>query len=110
MEILVALVVIGVLGYWFWTTSRKEPIKNAEPEVLYKVETPTAEDFADIAITQRPAQPPAPVAQQEEKPAKAPAKPRAKKPAAIKAKPKAEAKTEAKPKAAKKPRNLKVAK
>jgi hypothetical protein len=93
MEIILALIAIGAVGFFFWQNNKKSVTKTSEASAPYKVETPVpAQDVA-----------PQPVAvavegagqieiPQEAAPAKKPRKPRApkaetvaKKPAAKKA-------------------------
>ena len=77
MEIIVALVVIGLVGYWLYSSNKK----SATPEVApYKVETPVpAVDVAPQPVVVEGA---GAVEAPAAKPAKAKKAPAAKKPAA----------------------------
>lgn len=99
MEIIVALVVIAVVGYWLYSANKKPSVTEAAP---YKVETPVpAADVAPQPVTA--ADVPVVVAVEGagavEVPAAKPAKAKkapAKKPAAVKAKAPAKKPTTAK--------------
>lgn len=97
MEIIIAVLVLGVALWWFFVREEKKPVVEDAP---YKIETPPVElgKPADDRV-----ETPAPAV--TEAPAKAPAKP---KPAARTAKPKAPAKTPVKAKAPAKPRATKT--
>lgn len=104
MEIIVALVVIGLVGYWLYSSNKKSGTTEAAP---YKVETPVpAGDVAPqpVAVADVPVvvavEGAGAVEIPEEKPAKAKKAPAAKKPAAKK--PAAPKKPAAKKPAAKK--------
>ena len=103
MEIIVALVVIAVVGYWLYSANKKPSVTEAAP---YKVETPVpAADVAPQPVTAADVPVVVPVVVAVEgagavevpaaKPAKAKKAP-AKKPAAVKAKAPAKKPTTAK--------------
>jgi len=111
LEGIIALVVIGTIGYFMWQKSKKSVEKAEEPQAPYKVEAntlPLVGKPADERV-ESVAQPAAPTLVVDGHGDVQEAKPKAKKAAAPK-KPKAEkVKAEAKPKAAKKPK-IKIAK
>lgn len=96
MEIIVALVVIALVGYWLYTANQKDaaaaPVEETKVDVVnavpYKVEAPAAPAVevapakAKKAPAKKPAAPKAKPAATKAKPA---AKPAAKKPAVKKA-------------------------
>lgn len=94
MEIIAVLVVLGVVGYWIYSTSKRKTTKIVEPEAPYKVEATKPIVGSPVVVTAKPGTVEAKVeekaeVQAEVKPAKT------KKPAAKKAKT-ATAKTTAK--------------
>lgn len=96
LEGIIALVVIGTIGYFMWQKSKKSTESEAEPSAPYKVEAPV------VAETSAPAPVDKVTNAQEAKPKakKAPAtkKPKIEKVKAVKAA------TDPKPKAPKKPK------
>lgn len=99
LEGIIALVVIGTIGYFMWQKSKKSTESEAEPSAPYKIETPAPTET--VAAT-------SPVIEQQVDVEKT--KPKAKKVSAPK-KPKAEkAKTEGKSKAVVKKPRISVAK
>jgi hypothetical protein len=97
LEGIIALVVIGTIGYFMWQKSKNPTEKVEEPAAPYKVEPP---------VVVEPVAAPAPVITTESKPkAKRAVAPKAAAPKAKVAKPA----TEAKPKAVRKPK-IKIAK
>lgn len=99
LEGIIALVVIGTIGYFMWQKSKKPTEKSVEPEAPYKVEV--AAPVAPTLVVDGPSD------VKEVKP-KAKKDPAAKKPKIEKAKA-VKAATDPKPKAPKKP-NIKIAK
>ena len=102
MEIIIALVIIGVGLIWYFNAQKNKPEANKDSLAPYKVETPkatvNAADLAGVEVATVAVSAPAPVV--EEKPAKAKKAPAAKKTTAAKkpATKKAPAKAKATPK------------
>jgi len=88
MEIIIAVLAIGVVLWWFFVREDKKPIVEDAPSVPYKVPEPPATTPIPLVVKEpvvavtAPAKPKAPARTAKPKvaakaPAKAPAKPRA---------------------------------
>ena len=88
MEIIIAVLAIGVVLWWFFVREDKKPIVEDAPSVPYKVPEPPATTPIPLVVKEpvvavkAPAKPKAPTRTAKPKvvakaPAKAPAKPRA---------------------------------
>jgi hypothetical protein len=88
MEIIIAVLAIGVVHWWFFVREDKKPIVEDAPSVPYKVPEPPATTPIPLVVKEpvvavkAPAKPKAPARTTKPKvvakaPAKAPAKPRA---------------------------------
>ena len=88
MEIIIAVLAIGVVLWWFFVREDKKPIVEDAPSVPYKVPEPPATTPIPLVVKEpvvavkAPAKPKAPARTTKPKvaakaPAKAPAKPRA---------------------------------
>ena len=88
MEIIIAVLAIGVVLWWFFVREDKKPIVEDAPSVPYKVPEPPATTPIPLVVKEpvvavtAPAKPKAPARTSKPKvaakaPAKAPAKPRA---------------------------------